>query len=219
MYELPSTILPGAAVGTRLIARRDEQTPFTAVQETDARTALTRGLAEYLSQLKFDDAGGRQLFFERTYQSWAEPEDEAVYPAAMVSGGEGTYDDPKASPAASSNQRLVLPDGRYVMSPCEFVIDLTVDVRSTDPEARAALCAMLERDMNPVDWRYGVLLLLPHYFNQRGQYEMLSVSYADSEGEAQQRLRRAEFAIRARVPLTLLSAFPAIRSTARVTTT
>jgi hypothetical protein len=203
-----------------LITRANEKTDFTAQQDTDARTSLTRGLAEYLSQLEYEDAGGRALRFERVFDVWSEPEDEGVYPSAWVgSVGDGVYEDPRTTPSVPSDQRLTLPDGRYLVSACDYVIDLQIEMRCTDPEARKALCAMLERDLNPVDWRYGFVLVLPHYFNQRGVYELKGSGYQDSEGDAQQRMRKATFSLTARVPLTRLRAYPKAQPRVKVLTT
>jgi len=212
----PSPPPPG---GSYLITRAQEPTQFTANQETDARTALTRALAEYLSQLSYDDEGGRVLRFERVFQTWAEPEDEGVYPSAYVgASGDGSYEDARLSPSVPSDQRLNLPDGRYIVSGSDLAIDLVIEVRCTDPEARVALSAMLERDLNPVDWRYGFMLVMPHYFNQRGCFELMSSGYQDSETTAQQRLRVATFSIKARVPVTRLRAYPKAQLRTKVTT-
>ena len=56
--QLPQGFAP-PAVGTRLVSDAEDLRSFTANQETDARTALTRGLAEYISTLTWADAGGR----------------------------------------------------------------------------------------------------------------------------------------------------------------
>lgn len=223
MGELPQGFTGQPESGSRLVLLANQEASFTANQETDVRTALTRGLAEYMSRLRYDDVGGRSVSFARTFHTWADPEDEGFYPSAVVAAvGAGSYDASKFTGDVVSSQR-VSPDGAvdsvFVVSPSEFSIDLEVDVRSTDLEERKALCAMLERDLNPVDWRYGFVLVLPHYFNQRATYEITSSSYVDSEDAAQQRLRRALFVVRASVPLTLLRKYPNARVRAAVQTT
>lgn len=221
MPQLPQSFVPPPPPGgSFLVTRAEQTTDFTANQETDARTALTRGLKEYLFQLSYEDPGGRSVRFERVFETWAEPEDEAVYPAAAVStAADGAYEDPRTTPSIPSDQRLRLPDGRYFVSASDYAVDMQIEVRTTDPEARVALCAMLERDLNPVDWRYGFVLVMPHYFNQRGVYELIGSSYQDGETPSQQRLRIATFSIRARVPLTRLRAYPTAQLRPRVTTT
>lgn len=224
MPQLPQGFTaPPPPGGTRLITRSNEETPFTITQETDARTALTRGLAEYLSQLQYDDVGGRRLMFERVFDTWADPEDEGAYPAAAVySDGPGEYEASQLMSTVSSEQRVgpaEAVDSVFVVSPSTYGVDLLVDVRCNDTEARSSLCAMLERDLNPVDWRYGFLLLLPHYFNQRGVYELVGSGYEDSESEALDRLRRATFRLRATVPATVLRKYPNAKIRAAVNAT
>lgn len=182
-------------------------------RETDARTALTRGLAEYLEQLSMDVAGGRQVRFERVFQVWADPEDKAKFPAACVgSTGAGTYDASKFTPEPRAKDRLPLPDGRYLVSPCDFVQDLAVDVWANDPPERTACVAMVEDALScPVSWMYGMRLLLPHYFNTVGRYELLSVEYIDEEVETIRRYRRAVFKVRSSIAMRRLVATPQAR--------
>jgi len=209
--KLPQSFAP-SDVGTRLITRADDLRSFTANQETDARTALTRGLAEYLSTLEWQDYGGRFLRLERVFDTWPEAEEEAVYPSACVRAeGSGEYGDSKLTPMVQSDNQLGAPDNRYVVSPCEFGIDLVIELRAADPEARSSLCSMLELGLSPLDWRYGILLELPHYFNQRASYEMKSMSYTDGSEVAMQRLRGADFMLRANVPVTRLMTLPLAR--------
>ena len=218
MPQLPQGFVPPAPGGSYLITGAQEPTPFTGNQETDARTALTRALAEYLAQLEYEAVGGRFLRLERVFETWADPEDEGVYPSAYVGAtGNGTYEDARMSPSIG-DARLRLPDGRYVVSPCDYVIDLNIEVRTDDPEARLNLTAMLERDLNPVDWRYGFMLVMPHYFNQRGTFEVISSGYQDAEITAQQRLRIVTFDVKARVPLTRLRSYPQAQIRTKVTT-
>lgn len=200
--------------GTRLILDpRDQQAKYTANRETDARTALTRGLREYLEQLSLDVVGGQTLRFERVHQTWGEPEDVSVYPSAVVYAfGAGTYTEVRLSPSANSNDRIPPPDGRAVVSGSDLVQDLVVEIWANSPEERMGLVAMLEDAMVPVDWRFGPLLELPHYHGERGSYEKISMSYDDNADDAQRRRRRAVFTIRGRVPVLRLMEFPESRA-------
>jgi hypothetical protein len=112
--------------------------------------------------------------------------------------------------------RLQLPDGRFLISGMEYVLDLMVDTWETDQEGRQAISAMLEDAFVPVDFRYGPLLELPHYFNERATYELMSSTYVDDEAAAQQRVRRARFTVRGRVAVkhlvTLPEAKPKVRT-------
>lgn len=208
MSESPIADAPFA----RLITEPDEPVQYSVNRETDARTALTRGLADYLSGLEITGAAGREFLFNRVYSTWAEPEDEAIYPmAAVYATGAGEYEASKLTPAL---QRVVSIDTDvplqtiYLIQPCELAVDLIIDIWGTDPDMRQNLVAMLEEALNPVEWRYGMLLELPFYFNERGTYEMLRMEYEDGEDTAQQRVRKAKVTVRGRVSVTRLTTAP-----------
>lgn len=194
---------------TRLITSASDPIQFTANGETDARSAITRGLAEYLEHLQRDLVGGRQVRFKRVEDQYAEPEKQARYPSVAIYTTEaGTYDSSKFTPAVSTKCRLPPPDGRYLVSPADFVQELSVEIWATDPPERAGLVAMVEDAFNPVTYTYGFTLELPFYFNQRATYEMTELVYTDSDEDAIRRYRRATFTLNARVPLTKLYSFP-----------
>jgi hypothetical protein len=200
------TLQPGVPgqVGTRLITRQTDPVALTGNQETDCRTALTRGLAEYLSQLSVEILGDRLLRFKSVFSEWAEPESLADYPSAVIYGvSEGVYDESKFTPFVQA----ALPDGRFLMTSAEYVSEFSIEIWATDPKERFALVAMLEEAFNPVDWRYGVLLELPHYFNERASYELLRMVYTDTELEAMQRYRKATLFVKGIVPTTRISNF------------
>lgn len=185
-------------VGTKLISRSGTKEQLTLNRETDCRTALTRGLAEYLSQLSINFADGRQLYLKNVLSSWAEPEDPAFYPAALVtSNGPGDYDMSKFAPNTPAS--AVFPDGQRLVIGSEFMLDMTIDLWATDPPSRAGLVAMIEDGLVPVDWRYGALLELPHYYNARGTYELLNSVYVDGDLPGMQRYRRASITVRGHV--------------------
>lgn len=197
----------------RLITEPDEPIHYSVTRETDARTALTRGLAEYASQLVIDGAGGREFIFNRVYSSWAEPEEDAAYPmAAVYAEGPGEYEASKLTPAL---QRSVAVDTEsdpittvYLIQPCEMMLSMVLDIWATDPQMRQNLVAMMEEALNPVEWRYGMLVELPFYFNERATYEMMSMSYLDAGDTSQQRVRRARITVTGRVPITRLALAP-----------
>lgn len=205
-------LLPDSTT-TRLITEPDEPQHYTVTQQTDARTALTRGLAEYASTLEIDGASGRQFIFNRAYQTWAEPEDEAAYPmAAVYAETPGDYEASKLTPALQTAVAVQAGGDPintvYLIQPCELMLDMVLDIWATDPLMRQNLVAMMEEALNPVDWRYGMLLELPFYFNERGTYEMIRMAYIDSEDVAQQRVRRARVTVRGRVSVTRLAKAP-----------
>ena len=92
----------------------------TATRTTDSRTALTRGLAEYVSEVEGEAADGRLLRLQRVFENWARPEDQAEYPSAIAyTTGPGMYEASRLTSYPSPDQQLPTPDGRYVISPAD----------------------------------------------------------------------------------------------------
>lgn len=197
---------PGKA---RLILQPNDPLTRTAVQETDVRGALTRGVADLLEQVSTNMEGGRQLRFKKVFKNWAEPEDKARYPSvAIYTAGAGTYDASGFTPNVDPKCRIPEPDGRYLVTPAEYVQDVEVEVWGNDPNERAGLVFMCERAFNPVTWRYGFVMELPFYFNQRASYGLKELTYNDSEEDAIRRYRKATFTLAAAAPLVYLAEFP-----------
>jgi hypothetical protein len=165
---------------------------------TDTRTALTRGLKEYLESLRGVLAGGRELRFVQVMQVWTDTEVPAKYPAACVTApGTGTYDANAMSP-----KTIKVPNnpGVFLRQHSELVQDMTVEVWCTDVAERMAMVALVEDLFEPVDWMTGFRLELPHYYNARATFEKMALTYIDSGDDAQRRWRRAVFAVRGTVP-------------------
>lgn len=202
--DSPQLDQPSPEGRTRVILTNDDRSVLTANQETDARTALTRGMSEYLEQLQIDMGEGRKFAFNHVFETWAGSEDDADYPSAAVYAElPGDYEASHLSTDEPSPQVAGVAEAQVrLVSVCELVLDFTIDVWATDSEMRMALVAMLEAALDPTDFRYGLLLELPHYFNQRASYEKLRMAYIDNEDSAQRRIRRAQIAIRGRVPVT-----------------
>lgn len=172
-------------VGTRLITNPDEPEALTLVCETDARTALTRGLAEYFSTLRYTDYTGVVADLKEVQQTWAMPNVPAQYPGACVYSAEaGEYEASKMSGVGATLRKLA--DNVYLGSPSEYKLPMFVDAYCTDPEQRMAVATMIELGMNPVDWMYGVRLELGHYFGVRAEYALLGTTYLDTEQDATQ---------------------------------
>lgn len=200
---------PGKA---RLITSRDDKQTYSANRETDTRGALTRGVAEILEQLSAQAQGGRVMRFKKVRDDYAEPEQTAVYPSAVVRTiGAGTYDASSFTPEISKDSRIPGPDGRYVVKLAELKQDLALEIWATDKKERAELVSALESYLNPVDFMYGFRLELPFYFNARATFELTSVVYEDDEETAMRRYRRALFTVAATVPLLKLATFPLAR--------
>ncbi len=191
--------------GTRVIKAADDLRPaFSINQETDARTAIARGLKEYLEQLFYQASGGRQVHFRHVFDTWAQAESNAEYPsAAVVARGEGVYDASKFTPQVES-----AAEGLGVVQTSELRIDADVGVWATDNKERMALVAMLERDLVPTEFMYGLRLELPHYFNARAEYELASMNYVDSAEDAMRRHRRAMLLVHATMPVLRLVKLP-----------
>jgi len=191
-----------SALKASLISTVGHRPVPSTVRETDARTALTRGLADYLQTAVFDAPGGRQLRFAKVFRTWAVPEDLAEYPAAAVySTVPAVYDASKFTP--SPNSRCTVGEGSnlYLVSASEMILDVRVEVWANDPAARMEIVAGMEGMLNPVDWMYGFKLALPFYFGQVGIYETKDSAYLDTEEDAMRRYRKAVFTVTGQVPV------------------
>lgn len=178
-------------------------------QETDARLALTRGLAEYLEPLTYEAVGGRTVRFKAVYPEYAEPEEQASYPKAWVQlRGSGVYEPRSFNPTIDINERLAAPDGRYLVVMSDFVQDVGVEVWANNLADRAALCIALERAFCPSVDMFGFVLEFPHYFNARGTYALKELFVEDEEGDGVRRYRKATFVLSARVPVVVPVALP-----------
>lgn len=206
-----STPAPGTDIGppgrTRLVMVQGTKHEFTTRRTTDSRTAVCKGLAEYLESIIVEAEGGRKHRFKKVFQTWAEPDDESQYPSACVYTMQSAiYDASRFTPGVSSKNQAA--DGSYVMQYADFSVDLVVDVWCTDPKERQELCFGIELAMNPVTFMYGFILELPHYYNQRAVYEMKGMNYLDTEEDAMRRYRRAIFTVGVQMPVIQLHKFP-----------
>lgn len=198
---------------TRLVGSTgDKQPAFTANQETDARGALTRGLAEYIAPLSGVAFGGRKVRFKNVYDEFSEPEDHAEYPSVVITlQGPGVYEARTLAPTLDPLERIPPPDGRYLMVFADFVQDVSVECWCNSPEERMSVTALLERSFNPWPNKYGFNLEFPHYFNVRGSYSMTNLLISDTGDDANRRIRIAAFTLSCRVPLVSLFSFPDAR--------
>ena len=194
------------------VLRNNTPPVITNRHETDARTALTRGLAYYLRGLEFDGGAGRILAFgNRVFESYADPEVQAAFPSALVSSDTpGTYDSSRLTPGEPVD-RVQAAEGNAIYSTSEFVMDMVIDIWATESRSRMALVAGMEQALSPVDWMYGLRLDLPFYFGARAGYELQSVQYIDSEESATRRYRRASMVVSGRVPVYRFAAKPLVR--------
>lgn len=156
--------------------------------------------------------------FQRVFHVWAEPEEVAEYPSAVVlAATPGTYDASRFVPQhPRADMRIPPPDGRWLIATSELLVDLTVEVWATDPLERMALVSGLEDALCPHDYQYGLRLELPHYHGLRGTYEPTTVDYLDSETDAIRRYRRAAVTVRAQVSVVRLATYPGAIPRAKV---
>lgn len=193
---------------TRLITAADDKQVWTATRETDTHSALTQGLAEYL-ELQSIVFNGKEYGFTKVFDHWADPEDESNYPSAAVYAlSPGIYDASSFTPRVNRKDRLSLPDGRFIMTSCEFQLEMKIEIWATKDEERKALCSMVEDALDPVEWRYGPLLELTHYFGARASYESLGMSHDDASDEAMRHHRKASFRVIGHVPKVKLISLP-----------
>lgn len=192
---------------TRLILTPDEAAPYTAVRETDVRTALLRGLREYVENLSYDAPGGARHRFLRVEETWPEPDQNAKYPSASIYTDEpGLYDAVGFTPSFAQ-----LPDGRVLQTTAEFTQTITIDLWCTNATERMGLIAMLEDAFDPVDWMSGFRLRLPHYFNAVASYLKVNLSAVDSTENANRRWRLASMTLQAAVPqIRMVGALPGL---------
>ena len=213
VMDAPGPLFYGGSDVTPVL-RPDVPPTLTTRHETDARTALTRGLARYLAGLAFEGGAGRILAFQgRVFESYADPETQAQFPSAVVlSDQPALYDASRLTPGAPVDRLPQTPEGNALLSTSELTLDLTVDVWATENRSRSALVAGLEHALSPTDWMYGLRLDLPFYFGARAGYEMLSVQYIDSEDAATRRYRRASLVVSGRVPVYRIVPLPVARA-------
>ncbi len=210
----PNALPRVPAGGTRLIVEAMDKESLTSHRETDTRTATTRGMREYLEQLGLFWAG-RTLRFARVVEAWAEPEQSAAYPMAIVHAVGDAH--PDREQARLTPRVTQLGDGVAVAVVSEFASQITVEAWATDPVERAGLSAMLEDAFAPVEWMSGFRLELPHYHGARSTWEVTGTRYVDTADDAQRRLRRVQFDLAVTVPqIRVVGKLPLMQTRARV---
>lgn len=184
---------------TRLVLSSDQAQVLTYDRETDCRNALTRGMAEYINQLSTVYAG-RQLAFAQVFEDWAESDDDADFPGAVVyTTSEGMYDQSELGPTPLTVQ-LDDGTGRYIRQYSEFSVDVKVECWFNDEVSRRGIMMMLEDAFCPVDFMYGFRLALPHYFGVHATFEPLSSVYLDTADRVNRRWIVSSFTLRGNVP-------------------
>lgn len=221
--ENPPVLIPPPPGRTRLITSpAEERTVYTSNRECDVVTAAKRGLREYLEQVYLDVAGVR-VRFQKVVEVWAEPDEVAVYPGAVVTA----HDQAEYDAAAMTPRLDTVPVARAIDSPpdeqqylvkyAEATIPLVIEVHSTSPEERISCAMLLEDALNPVDWMFGFKLQLPHYFNQIAVFEPVRTQLLDNEADAQRRFRPGSVFLEAQVSVFRVRSLPSLQPRAQVT--
>lgn len=191
--------------------------PYSANRETDARRALTRGLAEYIEPLVAEQQTGREIRLLKVFDDWADPEELSVYPSAVVyTPTPGVYEARSLMQVPTKTQQIPPPDGRYVLVSSDLSINLRLEVWCTDIEERTSLAAALEDLFNPFVGGYGFRLELPHYHSMRASFEPLDVAYPDGGMSVITRNRLVVFTLSGQVPVVRLATFPDANISVRV---
>lgn len=215
--RLPPPPPPGQA---RLITQPDDREVLTARYEVDARTALTRSLKEYLEQLFIVDGAGGEHRLKQVVEVWAEPEDMAVLPSAAIYGAaRGAWDSSQFTPGINPDLRIAAPDNRWVVKTCEYVQDLVIDLWAAEPPVRSILASMIEKNLSPVEWMYGMRLEVPYYHGARATFEPRYADYVDTEVQSAQRKRRAQLVVTGRIPVIRVVGLPLMVTEATIATT
>lgn len=199
----PDPILARPPAGkTTLVRSPNERFSVTDRLETDCRTALTRGLREYLEQLSIDWVGGRQVRFARVFDQWAEPEEMAEWPScaiyALAPGqyeARNTVQNTEALPPSGDIPPPSSKLGWAYRVASTYSLQMRVEVWANNPQDRMALTAMLEQAFEPVDWCAGFRLHVPHYHGQVARYAKVDLDYRDAEADARKRVRLSIFSI------------------------
>lgn len=200
---------PGVRPLSSLVANPDYRPTLTAFRETDVHTAMARGLAEYLSQQQIDING--RLLRVTAFSTWAEPEQNVSYPAVGVGAGMGKYDR-----SFTPNLVQTVANDARLFAYSEFSQELTVELWATDPKERSYLVAMIEEALNPVDWMYGMRLVLPFYHGATATYELTNSQYSDSADDAVKKYRKATFTLSGNIEALRVLSLPLSQPRARV---
>ena len=208
---------------SRLIFRNNDPEQPTTRKDGAAREALARGLGDYLSQLSFPGAGGRDIEFKTVNITYGDLFTPAKLPAVNVHGGIGDAEYDSRGSTGSPIQADVVDPGSdltsdrdpvtgakagplqkvALFSPSTFEVDFTVEVWASDDQQRRMIDRMLEDDFNPTpDWLLGGFRLeLPHYGGARADYHLARSSIAADGEDAKEGKYKGRYVISASLDL------------------
>lgn len=183
---------------------------FSAVQKTDVRLGMIRALAEYIEVQTWQGDGGREQRFKAVRQDWAEPEHNSKWPTAVIySASPVRFEAFGMTPSMLDPKcRLPAPDGRYILTPSTATVALKLELWTNNPIERSQLCALMENVLNPVTYRYGFQLTMPHYFGAIATFTPEEFSVDDDSGDAIKKQRTVEYMLTASAPVMRLVTAP-----------
>lgn len=191
--ELPVFIPASPTTGWARVLRNQEEQHLTFERTESARDAIALGLAQALARTSISWAG-RELRFLRVYNTWAEPENLADFPAlAVISLASGEYDSSVLTPQM---EQISDGTGRYLKEASEIRQDFAVVIYTSNPVDRSGLTAALEDAFEPGEFMTGLRLCLPYYFSAHATYEKLGVHHDDDASNVQRRRWRSVFTVR-----------------------
>lgn len=204
-----------------LVRTPTERHQRTARSEVDVHTAITTGLAAYISGLE-SAIDGRYIAITRVVADWADHDDGAVAaPSAAVYSTEvGRYQTDTAvsqgapipiGPDASGKVTALSAAAVYKLE------ELEVHVMCEDKLQRAGVRRMLEDAFAPVEWMAGFRLVLPRYHNAIAEYLLISAQQPDASNTAQASIWPLTMRLMARCPTYRVHVLPLARPVARGT--
>lgn len=200
-----------------LVTDRSAKPRYTSFVETDARTALSRAVADYVSQVRVDGPAGRLVRFKRVVAEWADPQEREVLPYACADAqGDQEYDANGVTPATHLPVLANFPDDTHIIHTSNLIVMLRVGVWATDKEERAAIGRALESAFWPVRFTGGFRLDMPHYFGARATFQCMKAAYLDSEADVLAGYRKATWTLKAEGPVIRLEKIPLMTTRAIV---
>ena len=227
--------VPRAGLSRLVTLQRDPEV-VTARKDCGARKAAARGLAEYLQQLSFEGAGGRQLAFKAVEATFGNAWEPGELPAANVHGGAGDADYDGARSGGGQaidgydrasdefrearfrrtdqpNQRIGTLQQVAIFSPSSFEALFVVEVWAADEAQRDMLEHLLEDDLNPTPHGLpgGIRLELPHYCGARADYHVEGSSISFEGSEARGGLYKSRYQVRVTLDMRVFRQLPEMR--------
>lgn len=215
------------ASATQLVEEDGEGAIWSLRCDGDVHTAISRGLAEYMSSIR-SDSSGRIITLNRVTIDFPDTGAEQVdYPVAAILGdqGEGVYEmaprENKLITQATPAQRAALTPGFtpmvqqpvvftepgsaerfYLLETATYRFDrLTLMVRCGSKEERTRVVKAIEDASSPYSEGMGSLRLrLLHYYGAVARYHLMVQSRADQMADAVNDTWVAIFRYRAECP-------------------